>query len=125
MTDVSNLRLVLAQTKMVERLQEGTRREGEIEQQETTRRLADKVDIQGRQVDETPESREAKVDPEEKGEEQNGREGAETGEGAGGGEAAAGDEGEDQRQDDPADADGLPDSLAEEEAKGRVIDVKA
>jgi hypothetical protein len=65
--EVANLRQVLAQTQSVQRTQENARRRGEVEQQQRSRQIIDKVDIQGRQVEETPESREKKVEPEDKG----------------------------------------------------------
>ncbi len=68
MTDeVGNLRQVLAQTQDVQRTQENARRRGEVEQQQRGRQIIDRVDIQGRQVEETPEAREKKVEPEGKG----------------------------------------------------------
>ncbi|MCK4304948.1 MAG: hypothetical protein KAY24_11990 [Candidatus Eisenbacteria sp.] len=112
MGDVSNLNQVLSQTEIIERIQEGAKRRGEIEQQQKTREVVDKVDIQGRQVDETPESREKKVDPEGKDKE---REGSRKGE-------------EHRAQDQPSGAptsERETDSLTEEEGKGRVIDLEA
>jgi hypothetical protein len=116
MPDLSNLNIVLLQTKVVERLQEGSRRRGEIEQQQLTRKLEDMVDIRGRQVDETPEPREGKVDPDAKGEAQ--------------GRPTDLMEDDGQRgEQDPSETGSVPeddtDSLSAEEGKGRVIDVKA
>jgi hypothetical protein len=65
--EVANLRQVLAQTQAVQRTQESARRRGEVEQQQRSRQIIDKVDIQGRQVEETPEAREKKVEPEGQG----------------------------------------------------------
>ena len=114
MRDVSNLNQVLSQTKIVERIQEGTKRQGELEQQQRTRVVVDKVDIQGRQVDETPESREKKVDPEGKGNE---REGSKE-------EKDEEQKAKDQPSGAPA-SERETDSLTEEEDKGRVIDLEA
>lgn len=63
MQDVSNLRQVLVQTQAVQRTQENARRRGELQQQQIAKKLGDRVDIQGRHVEESPESAEAKVDP--------------------------------------------------------------
>src|SRR5512136_713542 len=65
--EVANLRQVLAQTQDVQRTQENARRRGEVEQQQRGRQIIDRVDIQGRQVEEAPEAREKKVEPEGKG----------------------------------------------------------
>ena len=112
MPEVSNLGIVLAQTKMVERLQEANRRQGEIAQQQLTRELADKVDIQGRQVDKTTDAQEARVDPDARKEEE-----SETGES----EARSEDERDPAK---PGSEDSL-DRVAEDEGKGHAIDVKA
>ena len=71
----SNLRQVLAQTESVAKIQEKAKRRGEVQQQQATRRFADKVDIQGMQVEETPETEsERKVNEDEQGEDQGSRE---------------------------------------------------
>lgn len=68
MAEVTNLKQVLVQALAVERLQEKSRRQGEVDQQQTTRRLADQAEIHGRLVEETPESEELRLDPEQEGE---------------------------------------------------------
>ncbi len=124
MTDeVSNLRQVLAQTQSVERLQEAARRKGNLEQQQTARRLVDRVDIQGRQVEETPESRGEKVDPEASGKQ--GRDRKEPQKEAEDGEGR-------QLQDEKGrqltlqfDSGEKANLLSEEDDKGRIIDLQA
>lgn len=107
--EVANLRQVLAQTQSVQRTQENARRRGEVEQQQRGRQIIDKVDIQGRQVEETPEAREKKVEPEAKGDEPEERRRKK---GAG------------QPSPEPAEPDAVrPEGLDEQdEGKGRMID---
>jgi len=108
---VSNIRQVLAQTHAVERKQESARRKGEIQQQQVARHLVDRVDIHDHQVEEAPEAREKKVDPEGRGPEEESK-------------------GEPEPETPEEDSEPRPsakavDPLAEEESKGRVIDKKA
>ena len=112
MSDITNLNLVLMQTKLVEKLQEGARRQSQVDQQQQTRVLADKVDIRGHQVDQTPESLAAKVDPEASGEQTGGEPPEQDGEEV----AVTTDDGVAPDKDGD-DEDG--------EGKGRIIDVKA
>jgi hypothetical protein len=70
-SDLGNLKQVLAQTQAVERLQETARREGEREQQQLARVLVDRAEIQGRQVAESPRPDPVHDDPE--GKPRNGR----------------------------------------------------
>ncbi len=108
--EVANLRQILAQTQAVQKSQEQARRRGEIEQQERTRQIVDKVDLQGRQVEESPEAREKKVDPEARNAEQERRKqrpAAET------------------ERPDGEDVSPSAESLTDEDGKGRVIDKKA
>ena len=72
MAEVNNLKQVLVQSQAVERLQEEARRQSEVDQQRTTRRLIDQAEIHGRQVEEAPEPETLRLDPD-----QERREGAE------------------------------------------------
>ncbi|MCK4412084.1 MAG: hypothetical protein KAY32_00935 [Candidatus Eisenbacteria sp.] len=67
MAEVTNLKQVLVQALAVERMQEKSRRQSEVDQQQTTRRLADQAEIHGRQVEEAPEADELRLDPEKEG----------------------------------------------------------
>ncbi len=113
MQDVSNLRQVLVQTQAVQRTQENARRRGEIQQQQIAKKLADTVDIQGRHVEESPESAEAKVDPDAQREKEEPQAQPESGEKQ---DAPPQKDAEATRADKPPD---------DEPDKGSVIDVKA
>ncbi len=67
MAQVSDLAQVLAQTPAVERVQEGARRRGEVEQHQAARQLADSVEIHGRQVEGSPEPHDPRIEPDEEG----------------------------------------------------------
>jgi hypothetical protein len=62
--DLASLKQVLVQTQAVERLQETARRQGDREQQQLTRVLVDRAEIQGRQVEQTPRPDPVRNDPE-------------------------------------------------------------
>jgi hypothetical protein len=110
--EVGNLRQVLAQTQSVQRTQENARRRGEVEQQQRGRQIIDKVDIQGRHVEETPEAREKKVEPEAKGGESE--------------EHRRRRKGDDEPSPDPAAPDAArPADPEDDEGKGRMIDKTA
>jgi len=110
-TDLSNLRQVLAQTHSVERLQESARRRGEVDQQKAGRVLMDRVDVRGRQVEEKPPPEEPRVNEEGSGNREAGGGSADRGGRRAPGEGKGTDRGD--RPDDP------------EEGKGRLVDVKA
>jgi hypothetical protein len=109
MDDVANLKQVLVQTQVVERLQETERRQGAREQQQVARVLVDRAEIQGRQVGESP--RPDPVDDALEGEPQGGREAP---------DAAP------ERRDDP-DAAEVPAAVPESDDKqpGASLDVRA
>jgi hypothetical protein len=65
MAEVNNLKQVLVQALAVERKQEKARRQSEIDQQRTTRRLIDQAEIHGRQVEEAPEPEALRLDPDQ------------------------------------------------------------
>lgn len=109
--EVANLRQVLAQTQSVQRTQENARRRGEVEQQQRGRQIIDKVDIQGRQVEETPEAREKKVEPEAQGQEPE--------------EHRRHREGDGQAQPEPAPEADRPKDIDEDDGKGRMVDKTA
>jgi hypothetical protein len=70
--DVTNLKQVLVQTQVVERVQENERRQSAREQQQVTRVLIDRAEIHGHQVEESP--RPDPVDDDLEGKPQDGRE---------------------------------------------------
>ncbi len=112
MSEVHNLKQVLAQTQAVERMQEAARRQGDLQQQQAARHLVDRVDIQGRHVEEAQDPEETKVDPEAKGETEKRKPEKKP---------------PDEKPRDTAkgkDTDGSP-SEDEDEGKGRVIDLQA
>lgn len=104
MDDVTNLKQVLVQTQVVERVQENERRQSAREQQQVSRVLVDRAEIQGRQVGESP--RPDPVDDDLEGKPQSGRETPER----------SGDQG---AADDP---DAAP--ASEEEERGAALDVR-
>lgn len=108
---VSNLRGVLSQTQAVEKSQEKARRKGDVQQQQKARQLLDKVDIQGHQVEETPEAEQKKVDPEEKHVEPDD-----------GQEPKQEREQEDAGEREEPSPQKISNDLPEEEGKGRLID---
>ena len=110
---VSNLRGVLSQTQAVEKSQEKSRRKGDVQQQQKARQLIDEVDIRGHQDEETPETKQKKVDPEEKQVE------PETGH-----EQKEEREREDAEEREESPPQVASDVLSEEEGKGRLLDRK-
>ena len=125
MTDAaSNLRQVLAQTEAVAKVQEKAKRRGEVQQQQVARYVSDKVDIQGMQVEEMPESEsEHKVNEDEQGKGQPGQQDQ-----AGDEEAVeepSPEEGKAATEEAESAAAAEIDLTCEEEGKGRLLDRKA
>jgi hypothetical protein len=111
MDEVSNLKQVLVQTQSVERMQEAARRQGDADQKQIGRLLVDRVEIEGRQVEESPMPDAVQNDPEKKS----------------GSEEQAQESPEGERVEESADES--PDKPAQEppldEDKGTAIDVRA
>lgn len=124
MTDLtSNLRQVLAQTEAVAKMQEKAKRKGEVQQQQTARHVADKVDIQGMQVEEVPESEsEHKVNEDEQGNGEKSKQDSGTEDEAETAESPVRDGETENAEDSETEASDLS---CEEEGKGRLFDSKA
>jgi hypothetical protein len=124
MTDLtSNLRGVLAQTEAVAKMQEKAKRRGEIQQQQTARHVADKVDIQGMQVEEMPETEsEHKVNEDEQGKGEESQQDSVTEEEP---EASEATDGESEAAEAADSETETGDLTCEEEGKGRLFDKKA
>ena len=110
MSEVRNLKQVLAQTQAVERMQEVARRQGDLQQQQAARHLVDRVDIQGQHVEKAQEPEEAKVDPEAKGETEKRKPEKKP---------------PDEKPRTAAKGEDAEGSRSEDEGKGRVIDLQA
>ncbi|MBM3317812.1 MAG: hypothetical protein FJY75_08150 [Candidatus Eisenbacteria bacterium] len=67
MDPVAQLRLALAQTPALEALQEGARRRDDRQQAQVERVFRDRVELQGRQVEECPPPEAVGHDPDEGG----------------------------------------------------------
>ena len=137
MSELSQLAQVISQTQVVEQAQETARRKGDVQQQQTTRHLADRAEIRGRQVEQSPEAGEPRIDTEQQGgrEGGGGRPGADESNGGGAAEGGQTDSGadtvapEESREASPAREDGATQAREQEasraQEKGGRVDLKA